>query len=95
MKQKIEESKNTHRAMTQLFKGGRVIVAHDSVLHVLSPEALASTTSNKTWVGAPVNILLDEEVTPYDLTVVLEYLLAVLEDLPSEDVWPDEEVYSV
>jgi len=46
-------------------------------------------------MGGPVNILLNEEVTPYDLSVALEYLIAVLADLPSEDAWPDDDVFSV
>lgn len=95
MKTNGEKSGNTKRAMSQLFKEGRVIVASEDVVRVLSPKALASTDKNKCWVGGTVNILLDEDVTPYDLCVALEALTIFLEcDLPSEDSWPTTDVFS-
>jgi hypothetical protein len=56
---------------------------------------LAQTDKNKRWMGGPVNILLDEDVTPYDLCVALEALMVFLEcDLPSEDIWPSADIFS-
>lgn len=95
MKPNSEKSENTKRAMSQLFKGGRVIVANEDVVRVLSPKALATTDKNKCWVGGTVNMLLDEDVTPYDLCVALEALMVFLEcDLLSEDTWPSADVFS-
>lgn len=89
------KSKNTKRAMSQLFNGGRVIVANEDLVRVFSPKALERTDKNMTWVGGPVALLLDEDVTPYDLKVALEALMDfLLRDLPSEDVWPSMEVFS-
>jgi hypothetical protein len=95
MKPTNNKSENTKRAMSQLFKDGRVIVASEDVVRIVSPKALATTDKNKCWVGGTVNILLDEDVTPYDLCVALEALMVFLEcDLPSDDTWPSTDVFS-
>jgi hypothetical protein len=95
MKTNEDKSENTKRAMSQLFKEGRVIVANEDAVRILSPKALAQTDRNKRWMGGPVNILLDEDVTPYDLCVALEALMVFLEcDMPSEDIWPSADVFS-
>lgn len=96
MKTSETKSSKIERLILQLLEGARVITASEDVVRVLTPKAVAAIDEPKLFLLAgPINIFIDEDVTPYDLCIALEALTIFLEcDLSSEDVWPTADIYS-